>query len=587
VPESASSRHKQIESENFMNKRNDSLASEPKLKVDPVSFQIINGALIAATRAMAAILQRSARSTIIRETQDFSTALFDARGSLVAQSEAIPLHLHSLSYSLSFCLAAYPADTLQADDVLLVNDPYHGGQHLPDIQVFAPVVYQGKVVGFAGNLAHHTDISGGIGSMNPTATDVFQEGMRIPPLKINQARDMDGAAGRLLLANSRQPDVLLADLNAQMAANSTGQARFLELIEKYGMQTIEACISMAQDSCEMEMRHAIRAIPNGVYTGEDFLDGDGFTTEPMRIAVTVTVRDEDLDIDFTGTDAQARGFVNSPIASTLSAAGTAVRALLGHPEMATNDGSFRPMHVHAPLGCLLNPKYPAPVRLRMNSACRAYGAVLQALGKAVPARAAACGFDTTTCVNFGFLGEKGYSIYMEPMRGGLGGAVGADGVDAISQLLSNSANTPVEVAESDNAYLRIREYSLRPDSGGAGEFQGGLGCVREFEIAAEQVEVVFSSDRALHKPWGLWSGQDGTIGRIVAIQNGKHTQLPPNGAALSMRRGDRLRVETGGGGGLGDPRKRERASIARDVRSGRISAEFAHTQYGYTAGTQD
>jgi len=567
-----------------MNKRNDNLAAELKLRIDPVSFQIINGALIAATRAMAAILQRSARSTMIRETQDFSTAILDVYGNLAAQSEAIPLHLHSLSYSLSFCLKDYPAETLLADDVLIVNDPYHGGQHLPDIQVFAPIVHAGTVIGFVGNLAHHTDISGGIGSMNPTATDVFQEGMRIPPLKINWARDLDAAVGRLLLANSRQPDVLLADLNAQMAANSIGQARVLELVEKYGLDTIMACIGMAQDSCEMEMRRAIREIPNGVYTGEDFLDGDGFSTTPMRISVTVTVSNEDLDIDFTGTDAQARGFVNSPLASTLSAAGTAVRALLGHPEMATNDGSFRPMRVHAPLGCLLNPKYPAPVRLRMNSACRAYGAVLQALGKAVPARAAACGFDTTTCVNFGYLGENGYSIYMEPMRGGLGGTVGSDGADAISQLLSNSANTPVEVAESDNSFLRIREYSLRPDSGGAGEFHGGLGCVREFEIIAEQVEVVCSSDRALHRPWGLWNGSEGTMGSMVAIQNGKRTQFPPNGGALTMHRGDRLRVETGGGGGMGDPSKRARADVERDLISGRITPAFALAAYGVTEG---
>lgn len=564
-----------------MNKRNDMLATEAKLRVDPVTFQIVNGALIAATRAMAAILQRAARSTIIRETQDFSTALFDAKGSLAAQSEAIPLHLHSLSYSLGFCLADFPAETLEADDVLVVNDPYHGGQHLPDIQVFAPVVHEGVVVGFVGNLAHHTDISGGIGSMNPTAKDVFMEGMRIPPIKFKR-HDLDGPMGRLLLANSRQPEVLLADLEAQMAANATGAARFLELIGKYGRETIEACIGMAQDKCEMEMRNAIRAIPNGVYTGEDYLDGDGFTTDPLCIRVTVTVHDEDLDIDFTGTDPQAKGFVNSPIASTLSAAGTAVRALLGHPDMATNDGSFRPMRVHAPEGCLLNPRYPSPVRLRMNSGCRAYGAVLQALGKAVPERAAACGFDTTTCVNFAFLGPKGYQIYMEPMRGGLGGtAAGVDGVDAISQLLSNSANTPVEVAESDNPWLRIREYSLRPDSGGAGQYQGGLGCVREFEIAGESVEIVFSSDRALHQPWGLWGGSDGQSGKVVAIRKGERTQLPANGAALTMTRGERLRVETGGGGGLGDPVRRDRARVERDLRAGRISAAFAKSAYDF------
>lgn len=563
-----------------MNKRIDQIVPDGSVRVDPVSFQIINGALIAATRAMAAILRRSARSTIIRETQDFSTAIFDAKGTLAAQSEAIPLHLHSLSYALSFCLKDYPTQTLTAADVLVVNDPYHGGQHLPDIQVFAPIVYRGGVIGFVGNLAHHTDISGGIGSMNPTATDVFQEGMRIPPLKINRERDLDSAVGRLLLANSRQPDTLLADLNAQMAANSTGQARVLELIDKYGLDILLDCIRMAQNSCELEMRRAIREVPNGVYTGEDFLDGDGFDTKPLRIVASVTVGDEDLNVDFTGTDPQARGFVNSPLASTWSAVGTAVRALLGHPDMATNDGTFRAMHVHAPLGCLLNPRFPAPVRLRMNSAGRAYGAVLQALGKAVPGRAAASGFDTTTCVNLGYLGERGYSIYMEPLRGGIGGTVGSDGADAISQLLSNSANTPVEVAETDNEFFRIREYSLRPDSCGAGQYQGGLGCVREFEITAEQVEVVCSSDRALHRPWGLAGGNEGTIGRLVAIRGGESTQLPPNGAAVTLHRGDRLRVETGGGGGLGDSGKRERAAIERDLASGRITPAFAHAAYG-------
>jgi N-methylhydantoinase B len=564
-----------------MNRRVDALRAGPATKVDPVTFQIINGALIAATRAMAAILRRSARSTIIRETQDFSTAVFDATGRLAAQSEAIPLHLNSLGYSLSFCLKDYPADTLEADDILIVNDPYYGGQHLPDIQVFSPIVFRGTVVGFVGNLAHHTDLSGGIGSMNPTATDVFQEGMRIPPLKIKPARDLDAAPGRLLMANSRQPDTLRADLDAQIASNRTGQARVLELIEKYGLDNLMASIAMAQDFSELEMRKAIREVPNGVYTGEDFLDGDGFDTQPLCIRVTVRVSDEEIEIDYTGTDPQARGYVNSPLASTVSAAGTAVRALLGHPDMITNDGTFRPVRVHVPHGCLLNPRYPAPVRLRMNSAGRAYGAVLQALGKAVPARAAACGFDTTTTVNFGYFGERGYTIFMEPMRGGMGGASGMDGADAISQLLSNSANTPVEVAESDNAFLITREYSLRPDSGGAGEFQGGLGGVREYEITVERVEALFSSDRAIHRPWGSTGGDEGTIGRVVVIRkNGEAKQLPPNGAALTLHRGDRLRVETGGGGGFGDPARRSPEAVRRDLAAGRITKEFAQQWYG-------
>lgn len=562
-----------------MNKPVDVTLAAQTGALDLVSAQIINSALIAATRAMAAILRRSARSTIIRETQDFSTAVLDVHGKLAAQSEAIPLHLNSLSFSLAHCLKAYPADTLKGDEILVVNDPYHGGQHLPDIQVFAPILHQGKVVAFVGNLAHHTDISGGIGSMNPTATDVFQEGVRIPPLKMVPERDLDSAVGRLLLANSRQPETLLADLNAQIAANRTGQARVLELIAKYGEAAIGAAISMAQDACEHEMREAIRKIPNGVYTGEDFLDGDGFDTKPLRIFVTVTVSDDALDIDFTGTDGQARGYVNSPIASTVSAAGTAVRALLGHPDMVTNEGTFRRVRIHAPEGCLLNPRYPAAVRLRMNSSGRAYGAVLQALGKAVPQRAAACGFETTTCVNLARVSDQGYAIYMEPMRGGLGGATGIDGADAISQLLSNSANTPVEVAESDNDFFRIREYSLRPDSGGVGQFQGGLGCVREYEITAERVEALFSSDRAHHLPWGLNGGAQGSTGQVFAIRNGERTQLPANGAALTLQRGDRLRVETGGGGGMGDPQQRAPAQIQADLVSGRITAGLARTAY--------
>lgn len=549
--------------------------------LDPVSFQIIHSALIAATRAMAAILRRSARSTIIRETQDFSTAILDPQGLLAAQSEAIPLHLNSLSYSLGFCLKAYPAETLTPRDMLLVNDPYHGGQHLPDIQVFAPVIHAGKVVAFVGNLAHHTDLSGGIGSMNPTATDVFQEGMRIPPLKIEPDTDFDRAVGRLLAANSRQPETLLADLNAQVAANRVGQARVLELVEKYGLDAVLACMHQAQDACEREMRDMIRSVPDGTYTGEDWLDGDGFDTTPLRIAVTVRIAGDAMEIDFTGTDKQARGFVNSPIASTISAAGTAVRAVLGHPDMTTNDGSFRPVTVTAPLGCILNPKYPAPVRLRMNSAGRAYGAVLQALGKALPDRAAACGFDTTTCVNLGHLSERGYSIYMEPLRGGLGGAARADGADAISQLLSNSANTPVEVAETDYEFFRIRDYALAPDSAGAGAHQGGLGCVREFEITADRVEAVYSSDRANHRPWALAGGTEGTIGRVSLIRDGASKQLPANGAAVTLQRGDRLRVETGGGGGLGDPHQRPREEIAADVATGRITPEFAVRWYGY------
>jgi N-methylhydantoinase B len=550
--------------------------------VDPVTYQIVHGALVASTRAMAAILRRSARSTIIRETQDFSTAVLDAAANLAAQSEAIPLHLNSLGYALRFCLDEYPAETLRADEMLMVNDPYHGGQHLPDIQIFAPVIRAGRVIAFVGNLAHHTDISGGIGSMNPTATDVFQEGIRIPPLKLRIPDDLDdGPVGRLLRANSRLPENLLADLNAQVSANRAGVARLHEMFDKHGLDTVLACMAMAQDFGERTMRRAIEAVPDGVYTGEDFLDTDGFGTTPLRIFATVSVRGADLDIDFTGTDPRARGFVNSPMASTISSALTAVRAVLGRPDTPTNGGSFRPVRVHAPLGCLLNPGYPAPVRLRMNAAGRAYGAVLQALGKAMPERAAASGFDTTTCVNFGFLGERGYRIYMEPLRGGLGGATGSD---AVSQLLSNSANTPVEAAELDFDFMRIRRYALRPDSGGAGTQQGGLGCVREFEITRDGVEILFSSDRAQHEPWSLDGGAPGTIGTVTAVQAGRRITLPPNGGSLTLNTGDRLRVETGGGGGLGDPARRDAALVRADIAAGRISPGFAATHYPQAIG---
>ena len=540
--------------------------------LDPVDYAIISQALIAAAREMGAKLVRSAFSTVLREAKDGSAALLDAQGRTVAQAELIPMQLGTIGHIFSHCAAVYPPDALEEGDFLAINDPYSGGQHLQDVFFFHPIFYGGRLLGFSASVAHHLDLGGGNPGLNPSAMDVWAEGLIIPPLKLNMARDWHGGMfERLLRANVRVPHQTMGDFDAQMAANAIGMARIHELAERYGADKVVAAMAALQDYSEARMRAAIRAVPDGVYRGEDAVDDDGDGDVPLPVVATVTVRGDEVAVDFAGTAPQVRRHLNSPFASTISAALSCVKAVLTSPDIPFNDGAARPVTVSAPEGSLLNPRRPAPVRARMEACFRAWNATMKALAQAVPERAIACGFDTTTVGVLSHLETHGWSVYLEIYGGGYGASAGGDGCDAVDGPLSNCSNTPIEALDQDFGFFRVLEYSLRPDSCGAGEHRGGLGLVRRFEVLADDVKLALYSDRFRRSPEGLFGGEAGVTG-YCEVRRGGQTLRVRSKDELMLQKGDVVTLALGGGGGYGDAAKRARQRIADDVADGYVRA---------------
>ena len=547
------------------------------MTLDPVDYAIISQALIAAAREMGAKLVRSAYSTVLREARDGSAALLDARGNTVAQAELIPMQLGTIGHIFQPCAALYPVETLEEDDFFAINDPYSGGQHLQDVFLFHPIFVAGKVIGFSASVAHHLDLGGGSPGLNPFAADVYAEGLIIPPMKWNMKRDWHGGNfERLLRANVRVPHQTMGDFDAQMAANAIGGVRLRELAARYGMEKVTAVMEALQDYSETRMRAAIREVPDGVYHGEDVVDDDGITDAPLPVRVTVTVHGDTIGVDFTGTSPQVGCNLNAPFASTVSAALSAIKAALTSPDIPFNAGAARAVQVSAPLGSLLNPRHPAPVRARMEACFRAWNATMKALSQAVPEKVVAPGFDTTTVGVLSHLGEGGWSVYLEIYGGGLGATAEADGCDAVDGPLSNCSNTPVEALDQDFSFFRVLEYSLRQDSCGAGATRGGLGFLRRFEILADDVQLALYSDRFRHPPEGLFGGEPGSTGYCEIRRGGQVLQLKSKDKTALLK-GDIVTLAVGGGGGYGSPENRSHERVEADVVEGYLSPAHVRT----------
>jgi len=541
------------------------------MTLDPVDYAIISQALIAAAREMGAKLVRSAYSTVLREARDGSAALLDARGNTVAQAELIPMQLGTIGHIFQPCAALYPVETLEPDDFFAINDPYSGGQHLQDVFLFHPIFVAGTVIGFSASVAHHLDLGGGSPGLNPFAADVYSEGLIIPPMKWNMKRDWHGGNfQRLLRANVRVPHQTMGDFDAQMAANAIGAARIRELAARYGAAKLTAVMAALQDYSEARMRAAIREVPDGVYHGEDAVDDDGTDDVPLPVRVTVTVAGDQIGIDFTGTAPQVRSNLNAPLASTMSAALSAVKAALTSPDIPFNAGAGRPVDISAPKGSLLNPHHPAPVRARMEACFRAWNAVMKALAKAVPQQVMAPGFDTTTVGVLSQLGPDGWSVYLEIFGGGSGATAASDGCDAVDGPLSNCSNTPVEALDQDFSFFRVLEYSLRQDSCGAGTTRGGLGFLRRFEILGDGVQLALYSDRFRRAPEGMFGGEPGSTGYCEVRRNGTLLHLRSKDK-VDLQRGDLVTLAVGGGGGYGAPAGRAHGRIELDAAEGYIS----------------
>lgn len=536
--------------------------------VSPADQAVITQALLAAANEMGAKLIRSAHSPIVREASDCSTALLDRDGNVVAQAELIPLQLGSISHTFEPCREYMRYAVLSEDDFFINNDPFHGGQHVPDVFIFTPIFVGDTHVGFSASVAHHIDLGGGAPGLNPDASDVHQEGIIIPPSRYSLSRDWNGGPlERLMRANIRLPDATIGDFNAQFAANHIGAERVRELCAKHGTDKILAVMGEVLDYSERRVRSALARVPDGTYLGEDFIDDDGNGSGPIRIRAAVTVSGDSIAVDFAGSDAQVKTNINNPFASTVGATASVIKSVLTDADIPFNSGAHRAVSVSAPLGSILNPTSPAPVRARLLPSYRVYNAVMKALAQALPERVVACGYDTTTSSCLSHLGSNGYSIYLEIFGGGLGAGAHGDGCDGVDCPLSNCSNIPIEAMDMSYDFFRVVDYSLIPNSGGKGAQRGGLGLQRIYEVLADEVQFATYGDRFVQPPDGLFGGQAGQPAETY-VERGDQAIRLASKQSFALRRGDRLVMRTGGGAGYGNPVDRDPGLVEADQANG-------------------
>jgi len=515
------------------------------MKRSPVELELFRSLFVSIAEEMGAVLRKTSYSSNIKERRDYSCAIYDRDGQTVAMGDHMPVHLGAMPLSVSHALADF---TLAPGDVVLLNDPFRGGTHLPDITAISGVfVGSGKRADYyVASRAHHADVGGISPGSMPMAREIYQEGIRIPPILIARGGRLDRDLLRLIVSNVRTPDEREGDLRAQMMAGVRGEQRLLEITAKYGAPTVRRNMRALQDYSERLVRAATAKIPRGVYRFADFLDNDGLTREPIRIQVAITISGDSSVVDFTGSSAQAAGAVNANYAIALSATAYAFRCLLAG-EVPYTAGILRPIRVIAPEGTVVNARPPAAMAAgNVETSQRITDVLLGALAKALPERMPAASSGTMNNLTLGgYDGRRKQNFaYYETIAGGMGASAVGQGESAVHTHMTNSWNTPVEALE--NQYpLRVRRYGIRRGSGGRGKHRGGDGVIREIEFLTA-CEVTILSDRRERGPYGLRGGQPGKPGKNTL--NGKSV---PGKANFQTRAGDVLRIETPGGGGWG------------------------------------
>jgi N-methylhydantoinase B/oxoprolinase/acetone carboxylase alpha subunit len=520
-----------------------------KKAMDPIELEIFKNLFISIAEEMGAVLGRTALSPNIKERKDYSCAVFNRKGETLAQGSHIPVHLGAMPLSVQ---AALQSLVFEDGDLVLVNDPYRGGTHLPDITAISPVFVQGKLAFFAANRAHHSDVGGMSPGSMPLATEIFQEGLIIPPLKLIRGGKMNDDVLNLILANVRTPEERRGDLLAQIAACEKGRGRILEAVDKFGLDRVERYSSLIQDYTAAFLRKTLRTIPDGDYDYADVLDNDGITSDPVRIAVRIRKRGDRAEIDFSGSSPQVKGGVNANTAVTTSAVLYVFRSLI-EEDIPVNTGLLRPLTIIAPPGLVVSAQFPAATAAgNVETSQRIVDVLLGALAGALPGRIPAASQGTMNNIAVGGYDpvRKRNFTYYETIGGGMGASRERPGLSGVHTHMTNSLNTPLEALEN---YLpmRIRAYALRRCSGGSGRNRGGDGIVREYEFAVP-ARVTIMSERRVFAPYGLDGGSPGQCGRNWLISKGRKTILPSK-ADLKVQAGDVIRIETPGGGGYGRP----------------------------------
>ena len=523
------------------------------MNTDPIKLELYKNMLTSVAEEMGVTLQRTAFSPNIKERLDFSCAVFDGTGKMVAQAAHIPVHLGSMPLSV---LAAIEHTEMAPGDMIALNDPYRGGTHLPDITLVAPIFSDEKTGGrknrpifFVANRAHHADVGGMTPGSMPIATSVIQEGIRIPPVKLIRGGALDTDLWELILANVRTPGERRGDMEAQLAANRVGERRLQEMAAKYGTAEITAYMQELCAYASRMVRARLREIPDGRYVYADVLDNDGITDDPIEIQVAIEVENDTAVVDFTGTAPQVRGSVNAIYAITLSAVFYTFRCIAG-ADVPANAGCLDPIRVIAPEGTVVNAKFPAAVAGgNVETSQRIVDVILGALAQACPHQIPAASSGTMNNLTIGgYDASRGKDFtYYETIAGGMGARPNRDGIDAVHTHMTNTMNTPIEALET-NYPMQVTTYAIRRRTGGTGKFRGGAGVIRALRLLTD-AEVTILSERRTRGPYGLAGGQAGQPGYNALISAGEEHPLAGK-VSISVREGDVIRIETPGGGGF-------------------------------------
>ena len=548
--------------------------------IDPFLREVIRYAFDAIADNMALTLMRTSHSGIVRDSLDFSTALSDATGQTIAQGVCTPMHLGCFQDAVSKVIHDYEGK-IYPEDVFIFNDPFvAAGQHLPDIYITTPIFYDRKIVAWATALAHHSDVGGIVAGSNALgAYEIFQEGLRLPIVKFLERGTPNRALWDVIALNVRTPDKVIGDLQAQIAACKSCEREFNELLERYGVDTVLRYSDNLQDYAEQLTKSEIRQIPNGVYSFKDHIDGLGENPKPIVLQVQVTVEDERIIVDWEGSSEQVSGGVNPSFPFTKSCAYAALRSILS-ADIPNCEGFSRPITVNAPLGSILNPKFPAPCGARGITGYRMIDCLFGALSAALPDSVTAdtTGGSTLPTIS-GYENGKAY-VFCETFMGTWGGTSDHDGQEGVPHMGANQSNVSIEMIEQDYP-IRINEYGFVPDSAGAGEFRGGLALVREYEVLSDDTVLNVRSDKRDYPPHGLFGGKEGKPSKNI-LNPGRTERLLPvlMTEVEKLNTGDVFRHEMAGGGGYGSPWIRKPEHVLKDVVEEKVSIKAAKDDYG-------
>jgi N-methylhydantoinase B len=555
--------------------------------IDRITLGVIWGGLLSIADEAGITLRRTAYSQAVREGRDFSLALFDHRGRMIAQGDFSPGHLGSMPSAVKNAVAYFPVETLQPGDAILLNDAHMGSGHLPDFFLTTPIFYRGELIAFAVNCAHHIDVGGAVpGSQAVEGVhESYQEGLRMLPVKAFAGGEPVADIHRIIAANVRAPDIVLGDLRAQRNANRVAERRICELADRYGLATLRATWEHILDHSEREMRAAIRAIPDGVYHAEDYFDDCGRDTPPMKVCATITVDGDDVTIDYAGTDPQTRSGINATFNYTLAYSYFTMKCVTLQNRLPHNEGCLRPIHVTAPPGSLLNAQPPCASGARAIMQQRIVDLLLQALAQAIPDRVIAASAHWANPIFGGRDPRTGRRfIYYEIIVGGSGARPHKDGAEAMCTSF-NLENIPCEVSEAHFPVL-IEQLALVRDSGGPGRFRGGCALRKDVRMLGEDVRLTNLGERQRFVPPGLFGGKPGALGRTLRNPGTPGEEVLHAKGHYDIVPGDVICFQTSGAGGYGNPFERDPWAVQRDVICGYVSRDAAEREYGVVLDPQ-